>query len=363
MHFYRIFAILSIALLGCVSQSKAPRDYDYTPVMLHASSIKQADTLGFNIVNEIHELIYPRFLTGDLTLWENSDKQMKLSEERFLSAEKKAVVPFVRNNDLFIHEVWKIFKKNYDFGILGFSFSGKNKNGNSINYGYVDAIDLINLLKSENIPCNANGASALTFWNALHSKQYYFNIVQFGNNNFKTNPIMAFEIRNQAILDKKIHRNLYEIVIDKEIEYKVLSPSINSSPENNNFYQVMEKGINGNKQTILNAGGAKYFSHLKYVNWKIDNIVVTEQWTKRNKLPFQELTSIQLFIDKHPITLSKEQIEELNIKINLQGIEEYLSEKPFNFLLQRINSQEIVPQNADNYYKALQTKNWRHITL
>ncbi len=70
---------------------------------------------------------------------------------------------------------------------------------------------------------------------------------------------------------------------------------------------------------------------------------------------------MKLFIDKSRIILTKKQVEELGIKINFQGLEEYLSEKRFSFLLEKINDQEILPQQSETYYKKLLTKDWNHI--
>ncbi len=361
MHLHKILLSIIVLLAACKSTSSLPKNYDYTPVLLHLSSVKQADSIGFNLVKELPQLLYPKLLTGDLPLWENSNKEVQITKNSFAEKEKQAISPFVGSNDLFIHEVWKIFKSNFEFGVLGFSFAGKTKFGEKINYGFIDAADIINLLKTTNIPCNANGSSTLSFWNALQSKQFHFNVVQFGKEDFKTNRTLAFELRDQAIKSDKIYREFYKIELDKEIEYKILHPNINSNEENANLYFTVQKLVNSNKQTILNAGGDEYFTHLMFVPWKIENIIVKERWTKYNNIPFQELLTVQLFIDKHSITLNKRQLEELNLKMNLQGIEEYLSEKSFSFILQRINSQEIAPQEADKYYKALRNNNWNKI--
>jgi len=96
--------------------------------------------------------------------------------------------------------------------------------------------------------------------------------------------------------------------------------------------------------------------------WRIDQISILEKWSKYKNIPFQELVSIELIIDKQVITLSSKQLEELAITINLQSLEEYISEKRFTFLLEEINTQEIAPQQSETYYKALQTNPWNKIT-
>jgi hypothetical protein len=361
MHLHKILLASTLLLFACKTSSRLPSSYDNTPVMLHLADIAQHDSIGFNFVKEIQELVYPRLLTGDLPLWENPNKEIIISKERFAQLEKTASRPFVQSRNLFIHEIWQIFKKNYDFATLGFSFTGESKYGKSINYGYVDIIDIISILKSKNIPSNANGSSTLTYWNALQSKKYDFNLVQFGLESFQQDQVLALKIKHQALRSNKVLRELYEIQEHKEIEYKVLSPAINSNKENANFYSTFEKFVNNNKQTILNAGGDEHFNHLMFVPWKIEGIEIIENWTKYNNIAFQELKSILLFIDGHSITLNKKQLEELNMKINLRGIEEYLSEKPFDFVLQRVNNEEVPPNKAQVYYEALLKNNWNNI--
>tara|TARA_B110000967_G_scaffold48086_2_gene48803 strand:+ start:4926 stop:6020 length:1095 start_codon:yes stop_codon:yes gene_type:complete len=353
-----------LVLFGCGSQkNKISRGYDATAVLLHLNTTKQSDSIGFNLVQSIPELLYPRLLTGDLALWENSQKRLIVGSKQLQLLEKKAMMPFVRSNDLFIHEYWNLSQKNFDFIVQGFTFTGKNKNGQTLTYGYVDAVDIINLMKSEYIPTNANGPGLVTYWDALHTKDFNFNLVQFGSNNFKTNPQLSFKLQYQAIKDPKVFRKFHTSENTKTITYRALSPLINSNSENKSLYSAIEKAVNNNKQAILNAGGDNHFSHIIFAPWKVEQITVKEKWSKYKNIHFQELISVELFIDKHAITLTKKQLEEINTTINLQGLEEYLSEKRFSFMLEEINNQEIQPQQSEKYYQALLTKNWNKITL
>lgn len=361
MHLNKIIALLTFLLFSCKTSNSLPKNYEYTPVLLHLSDAKQPDSIGFNLVKSIPELLYPRIISGDLAIWENSDKRLVIGAQNFIKKENEAMSPFVRSDDLFIHEFWQLFKRNFEFGIQGFTFSGKTKTGQTVNYGYVDAVDVIELMKTEMIPNNANGTSELSYWDALQSYMFQFRLVQFGKNDFKTNMKSSLAYQYQAIYDPKIFREFASVSSTKSIEYKVLSPTINSNKENASIYSSVEKYVNENKQTILNATDAEHFSTIIFLPWKIDNISIVEKWSKYKNIPFQELVSMKLFIDKHEIVLSKNQLEELGIKINFQGIEEYLSEKRFSFLLEKINDQEILPQQSEGYYKNLLTKDWNHI--
>lgn len=355
----RLLSLTFIALIiGCKATNKVPNNYDSTPVLIHLASEKQIDSIGFNLVSEIPKLLYPRLLTGDLPIWENSKKDFRINKERFLALEQTARLPFVNSEDLFIHEFWRMYKRNFDFAVAGFSFIGKTKSGREVNYGFIDAKDVVDLLQTNNIPTNANGPATLSYWDALHTMDFRFNLVQFGNENFKEDAMQSVRLQYQAIEDPSFYREFTDFVIDKEIEYEIVKPGITSNASNKVLFEAFTKVINNNKQTILNAGGAEHFSHLIGVPWKINSILVTENWSKYKNIPLQELKAMQFFIEGRPIILSKEQLDELGFQINLQGVEEILSEKSFDFVLQRINSQELRAADSEKYYNALLTNSW-----
>ncbi len=361
MHLNKIIILFTLLLISCKATNSLPKNYEYTPVLLYLSNDKQPDSIGFNLVKSIPELVYPRIISGDLAIWENSDKRLVVGAQNFIEKEKTALSPFVRSDEIFIHEFWQLFKRNFEFGIQGFTFTGKTKAGKLMNYGYIDAKDVIDLMKNNKIPCNANGTSELTYWDALHSNIFQFRLVQFGKNDFKSNLRMSPALQYQAIYDPKIFHEFTAIPAVKSLEYKVLTPSINYNIENATIYNALEKYVNDNKQTILNATSVDHFYNIMFLPWKIDNISFEEKWSLYKDIPFQELINMKLFIDKHEIILTKKQVEELGIKINFQGLEEYLSEKRFSFLLEKINDQEILPQQSETYYKKLLTKDWNHI--
>ncbi len=358
------WSIAAIWLTSCAPNNTngTPKNYEVTPALLHVDALSQADSVGFNLTTGIAELIYPRILTGDIPLWEDSKRRIILDPQLLIISEKNAKVPFVNVSDMFLHEYWQLFKRNFDFSVEGFSFIGQDKNGKKINYGYVHCPDLILLLQSEKIPTNANGPANLTFWDALHSNTFNFNLVQFGANDFIRNPRLSAALKYQAISDKKIFREFYTLDNTKRITYRVLHPDINSNKENKGFYKIIEQYINDNKQTILNAGGDAYFSHISNKPLQVVNITVYENWGKFKNIPTQTIEGIDLFIDKHSIHLSINQLREMNVQINLQGLEEYLSEKRFDFLVETINNQEVPAHKSEKLYNALINSPWNKIT-
>jgi hypothetical protein len=359
MRLFKYFILIAILASSC--RSGVPYSYDYTPTLLHVNSYKQHDSIGFNMATELPKLLYSKILSGDVPIWDSPDKQVRVEKGDFMEMEQRARVPFVENPDLFIHQVWNLYKRSFSAGTMGFTFTTVGKDNSRISYGFVDAADVIVLMKDRNIPCNANGTHELSYWNALESMRFEFNLVQFGNNDFKDNPLKSFKIKDQAIKHKRIHRSFYAMPLTKEIEYKVTDPAITSNKENKILYDAINKAINDNKQIVLNAGGASFLSHLVMANWKVDQVIVVEKWTKQPYLPLQELREIKLFINGGLIRLGPSQIKDMGMRITFQQPEEFLSGKSFNFIVQRINSQEIAAHESEQYYNALLTQDWNKI--
>ena len=58
MRFYKSIILLILGLSACVyNQSGMPKNYDFTPVMIHLDSEKQNDSIGFNLATAIPELL------------------------------------------------------------------------------------------------------------------------------------------------------------------------------------------------------------------------------------------------------------------------------------------------------------------
>ena len=354
MHLYRllIFFVIS-SFWGCKTQSNLPSKYEIEPVLLHLASVDQPDSIGFNLVSSIHKLIYPLIQNGDIALWKTSKKKELVNKSQFLKIEESYDTRFVNSNDLFIHEYWQLIGKEFDFLVLGFSFVGKTSIGEPVSYGFVDAADVIGILKSIKIPTTHQGPSNMSYWNAIHSKQFNFNVVQFGNNDFKSNPELSVLLKNQACYSRSINRNFYVPEKSRRVIYKIISPNINSNLENKKIYTETESGINDNKQVILNITKKSVEPQDIIKPWSINSIRVIEKWSNYKNIPLQELEYLLLEINGKNYKLNKQEIEEVGLSINLQGISEYLSEKNFDFIIEKVNSESIPPQKSESMYTKL----------
>ena len=45
------------------------------PVLIYLSAIDQPDSIGFNLVESLNKLLYPRIKNGDIALWKTSSKK------------------------------------------------------------------------------------------------------------------------------------------------------------------------------------------------------------------------------------------------------------------------------------------------
>lgn len=351
MHLYRLFILFIIgSFFGCKSPSSLPSKYEMEPVLIYLSAIDQPDSIGFNLVESLNKLLYPRIKNGDIALWKTSSKKELINKIQFSELEKSSNKPFIKSNDLFIHEYWQLIGKEFDFMVRGFSFIGKSSNGEPVSFGFIDAVDVIGILKSVKIPTSNQGYSDISYWNAIHSKAFNFNIVQFGKKDFKINPESSVLLKNQACYSKSVKRNFYKPEKSKRITYKIISPSINSNVENKKIYTETENGINSNKQIILNINKKPFEPKDLIEYWKINTIRVIEKWSNYKNIPLQELEYLIIEVNGKDYKLSRHQIEELELSINLQGISEYLSEKNFDFIIEKINSETIPPQKSEEMY-------------
>lgn len=116
------------------------------------------------------------------------------------------------------------------------------------------------------------------------------------------------------------------------------------------IYTETENGINSNKQIILNINKKPFEPKDLIEYWKINTIRVIEKWSNYKNIPLQELEYLIIEVNGKDYKLSRHQIEELELSINLQGISEYLSEKNFDFIIEKINSETIPPQKSEEMY-------------
>jgi len=348
------------------AQFVALAGYDYTPVLIHLNKEKQHDTVGFNLVEHLPAVIYKRIMDGSVPLWGSPLKKIKISVERLKQIEEESNTSFLENDNIFINEYWKLFRKNFEFHVTGFTFFNRSETGVKVNYGFVDADDIKGVLNSLVIPCNANGNRMLSYWEAILSKRYHFSLVKFGKVDFVKKPRKSIELKQEAFECEKIKHNALILPDEKMVFSKIVKSGQYSKNKNYVIFTALEKYFNENIQEFLNIAPEGKFSHLdKNLKVKIDGIELVENWT-RDELTGVILTeTIALTIYANGVklqTLKKSDIENLSFLIEFKAFADYLQDKSYEYIITRINSEDIMGYKAKEVQQALESKPWHLIS-
>lgn len=354
--------LLTCVLALCFSALRA--GYDYTPTIIQVSKHNQPDSVGFNLVENLNALFYRKIMDESIYLWDSPAKKLKIGRLALQMMEDKNAVYFKDNEEIFIYEFWKLTSRDFEFQVAGFSFFRRTVDGSKFNLGYIDAADVKTMLSSLVIPTNANGQSNLSYWSAIMSKNYNFNLVKFGNKDFSVNPAASFNLRDQAFSNKKVETNAYRVEDEKEVEFLVLPVS---DPGTNNYwiFQALDNYFAENQHEYFNLclnPGLAYLD--KSFKIKVDRIEVVEIWKKN---PAGDISyhpvRYRIFASNKPIKdLSAADLEQLGILVQFQPITEFLKDKGYQFTIRRVNYETISGYKSEVYRKALKMQNWNKIS-
>jgi len=335
--------------------------YAYTdkPVLIHLNKKEQLDTFGFNLVKSLPKLVYSLVKEGKVKLWDSPKKTIQISFATLNNIENSTATKFIETKDLFFNEVWSSTRKKTTFNILGFSFINKNEKGNSVSYGFIDMEDIYLLLADSIIPTNANGSYNITFIDALYSRNYHFNVVQFGNSTFKNDISQSLSVKEKAFNKKKRIINKIVLSTAKSIVYEIVK-----TEKSKGFYKAMQGFLNDNPEFFFNNGGNKVFTHLlPSFYFSISKIEITEFWDKTDGLTTYTPQYIRLYFNNIPLPpISMEKFNIYRLKIAFQDIKYTLQVKNFDYILKKINHQEIPSAQSGKYIKAFENYFWTQIT-
>ncbi len=345
------------------SLSATAAGFDYTPTIVQINKHQQSDTVGFNLVDGAYKLFYKYILDGSVKLWDSPAKKIQITPEALQSIEKQNDLDFRQSEDLFVYEYWKLYKKDFEFQVIGFSFFARNDKRDKVNFGYIDASDVQSLLSRVVIATNINGPTNLSYWHALMSKSYQFNIAKFGNVDLVKNPSLAFDLKRDIFNSRKIKTNKYVITPTKEVEYFVY-PSVDSSTGSYYLCHAIESYYNSNRHTYYNETPAPSVNYLDInTKLKVTRIDVSEIWMKneRNQISYTP-QRIRIYINEVPMPeISVLDLSKKTILIQFRPINEFLKEKEFKYTLKRVNFEPIYGYEADEIKTALYTKDWNKI--
>lgn len=333
--------------------------YRDVPVLTHLGKAEQKDTFGFNLVEAIPQLVYNLIRENKVTLWDSPKKTIKIGFDALTSIEKNSKSSFAQTGDLFINEVWSSNRKRTTFNIIGFSFINKSGRSDRVSFGYVDFEDIFQILSDSIIATNANGTYNTSYVEALYSRHYHYNVVQFGNDNFKDNLLKAIQIKEKAFGGKKKIVNKVYLPLLKNIEYEVVKTN-----RGQQLYAGVEDFFNTYPEFFFNHGGYKIFNHLQSsFRFSISKIDVVELWEKKDGLTLHKpLNLIIYFGDVAMPPISVEDFNKYGLKVDFTDLGSMLKNKGFDYQITKINNQAIPPAQSGKYIRALENYFWTQIT-
>ncbi len=350
---------------GFSSTAFALQSFEPTNVIINLKRSLQPDSIGYNLPLELPRFVYSKIMNGSVTLWDSPLKEIKISPEALVSIEKSSGTSFSMLENLFIHEVWELSKRYLDTKTIGFTFLSKNEKG-AVSYGFIEYKDILNLLDKNNIPCNANGFINTTYREAVQNKHFNFSIVQFGDDDFSTNPAKAFDIQKQLFKNPRVQ--LYstpkEIPRYKSITYEIYFDA-NGDENSKAIFLSISNYFQNNLEQFYNLGGDQnipFFKKDPVIN--LTKIKVTELYKyDKGKISF-ELTTIQFFIyGKYLPTSDIETLRQIGITVNFKPLETFIGEKNYAFTITSINSEEIKEMNSSEIINKLQNGQWKRLIV
>lgn len=355
----RFFAIY-LLICGVFLPSRA---YTNKPVMVNLNVARQSDTMGFNMAFELINFFHNQIIEENVVLWDSPRKSFKISTQALAAIEVSSKTEFAKAADVFLHEFWTSGKRHTSFTVMGISFINQGPKGR-VSYGYVDFAECWNRINNFLIDCNVNGPARLTLINAIYSRNYNFNVVQFGNKTFIDKPEDAIKIRDRAFYGNRFVEGLYTIPRTKDISY-IIEPDVNESKEIGNvFFSNIQNYLNKNKEVLFNLGGNRYFDYKTFRSEvAVTRIEVNEIWTKKPTYVDYNIISVTIFVNNKKLDpLPPDVLLGWGILYNFKTSEDVLKEKKFKYSLIKLNNTFVTEADSPKFLKSLEKYSWTQVS-
>jgi len=361
----RKLAQVYCSLLFLVTFSNEAMAYRDVPALVHLNKLEQADTIGFNLVDGICALLYPRILDGSIPLYVSPEKKLRIDAASLMSLENSTGTKFEQCPDLFIHEFWSSNRRSTHFQVMGFSFVNKNMLNEKVSFGFVSIQDIDSLLHHTFIHTTANGSSEIAFDQALMSRRYAFHLVQLGEEAFYSNPAQAVKLKREAFSSGKEIRGVSSIPARKQLAYQVVKKKYTTDIDwSNELVGAIEQVLKNNQELFFNLGGARYdsFPSMTYTIPEVRGLLIEENWEKKGRKTYLASARIKIILAEGDLFwIDLKELESYGIILHYKSLREILSDKPFIYDLFRINSQEINPEEGPHYVEALRKAPWNQL--
>lgn len=365
MHLFNLRSFLFfIGFFVCGALGQYAHAYTDKPVMVNVNISRQSDTMGFNIVYEIQNFFYQKINDGQITLYDSPKKTVRISPASLAAIESSSGMSFQKGTDIFIHEFWTSSRKRTTFTMMGITFINQNTSGGSVSFGYVDLSECWNLIAAHRVECNVNGPASLTLSNALYSRNYNFNVVQFGKKSFHEKPEEAIKIRDKAFFSSRKIEGIYTIPKTKDIQYVIHKSNEDPSEIGNILYYNIEQFLNNNREVLFNIGGSRHFDYKSFKSEvAVTRIESNEIWEQKDGYIQYTVQSVTIFVNNKKLDpVSLDVIFGWGILYNFKTIEDVLKEKKFNYTLTRLNSTYVPENDSPKFLKSLEKYSWSQVS-
>ncbi len=353
--------LFTLFVISCIST------YGQIPVILRLEASEQEDTTGCNFVRELTRITYDAIMAGKVKLWNSPAKEILIMPLSLKQIERSTRTNFTEQEVIFIYEYWSNTNKVLSSQTNGFLFSNKTLSGADVEYGFVEYQELQPVFMTERVNSNANGNYNSNLDSYILSKNYNFNFLQFAGKviNNKEDSRKIFE---EFIGSSRFNLSQFSSL---EIPQKKVTWTVDFSTETgkikalngNNMLLSVEKYLRQNEEVFYNMGGEKILNHVQKGKWKVTRLQLTELWKKVYNTLSTDPIGLTVYINDS--TLSEVPYKELvkwDVKVGDLALVDFIRLQNYNFVIRKINSQDIPRSESYAYYKALQEADWKNLT-
>jgi hypothetical protein len=337
------------------------------PVILRVSASEQSDTLGCNFVRELTRLSYEAIVNGKARLWNSPAREIQIAGSSLLGIEKASGTSFIDQEIIYIYEFW-----SKDGGLLkstttGFLFSGKNNRGEEVEYGYAEYNDLQETFMRSRLNLNANGNYNSSMATYIQSKCYAFKFLQFAGK------VINNVNDSRKIMDDFVGTQKFNVTSfsSNEVTQKMVVWTLDNSSEKqqtkavygNSLLTAIDQFLKNNEEVFYNLGGDRILNHFQQGKWKVNRIEVKEIWKKPGNEVMYDPVSLVIYVNDSALSeMPYRDLMRFDILLLEKNWIDVIREKNFNYVIRRINSQDIPRSDAYLYQKALLEADWSHLT-
>ena len=367
MHLFKKVLLCLFVLQSLLTKANNLNEtYPETGVQLHVKGSLQPDSVGFNIIYELNRILFPGILDGSIPLWQSQEKKRRIKPKDIENQLISLQLPYHKIDDYYFYEKWTLQNGKFEFEIHGFALYYFDPIGKSHSLGYLALKDIEQILKGKWIKVNPNGSIGTRFWEALYSKKYHFEIIQFGNKWIANNPVVKRKIYKDALGNNKIsHLSKITLAKQKSIQYTIFNTKMKGFEENQKFFDALEHFLNQNKQIFLNKSQIFRKMSIEEV-YRLKPIVkyaeIVEIVRLENKQIISSAKQINLRINNETVSFKGLDIKPFDFSINFVPFQDFLKKKKFAYTITQINGNEINLLHAKNYKNRINLLKWNTIT-